>query len=116
MVRLIDIAQQAGVSPMTVSKALRDEPDVSPATKERIKALARQLSYVPDSSAQGLRTRKTKLFGLIISSLLERDEDIPFYHGLMGHASIVPRGRASGSRAFRLWRGLSNGETRVCMI
>ncbi|MDE3066361.1 MAG: LacI family DNA-binding transcriptional regulator [Verrucomicrobiota bacterium] len=66
MVRLKDIAQQAGVSVMTVSKALRDEPDVSAATKARLKALARQMGYVPDTTAQCLRTRKTKLFGLVI--------------------------------------------------
>jgi len=68
MVRLKDIARHAGVSVMTVSKALRDEPDVSAATKLRIKSLAQQMGYVPDSSAQGLRTRKTKLFGLVIPS------------------------------------------------
>jgi DNA-binding LacI/PurR family transcriptional regulator len=66
MVRLKDIAQLTGVSVMTVSKALRDEPDVSAATKSKIKALAQQLGYVPDSSAQGLRTKTTKLFGLVI--------------------------------------------------
>jgi LacI family transcriptional regulator len=69
MVRLVDIAERAGVSVMTVSKALRDEPDVSAATKTRVKLLAQQLGYVPDSTAQGLRNRKTKLFGLVISSL-----------------------------------------------
>jgi len=53
---------------MTVSKALRDEPDVSEATKGRIKAMAQQMGYVPDSSAQGLRTRTTKLLGLLIPS------------------------------------------------
>ncbi len=53
---------------MTVSKALRDEPDVSEATKARIKSLAKQMGYVPDSSAQGLRTRTTRLLGLLISS------------------------------------------------
>jgi LacI family transcriptional regulator len=68
MVRLKDIAQHIGVSVMTVSKALRDEPDVSAATKARIKALAQQMGYVPDSSAQGLRTKTTKLFGLVIPS------------------------------------------------
>ena len=66
MVRLKDIAQLTGVSVMTVSKALRDAPDVSAATKARIKALALQMGYVPDSSAQGLRTKTTKLFGLVI--------------------------------------------------
>lgn len=54
---------------MTVSKALRDERDVSVATKARIKLLAQQMGYVPDSSAQGLRTRTTKMFGLVISTI-----------------------------------------------
>src|SRR3954451_24620853 len=68
MVRLKDIAEHAGVSVMTVSKALRDEPDVSAATKSRLKLLAQQMGYVPDSTPQGLRTRTTKLFGLVIPS------------------------------------------------
>ena len=68
MVRLKDIAERAGVSIMTVSKALRDEPDVSAATKVRIKQMAQEMGYVPDSTAQGLRTRTTKLFGLVIPS------------------------------------------------
>lgn len=62
------MARHLGVSVMTVSKALRDAPDVSAATKSRIKALAQQMGYVPDSSAQGLRTKTTKLFGLVIPS------------------------------------------------
>ena len=66
MVRLKDIAQLTGVSVMTVSKALRDAPDVSAATKAKIKALAANMGYVPDSSAQGLRTKTTKLLGLLI--------------------------------------------------
>ena len=69
MVRLKDIAQHARVSVMTVSKALRDEPDISAATKSRIKLLAQQMGYVPDSTAQGLRTKTTKLFGLVIPSI-----------------------------------------------
>src|ERR1041385_5528989 len=69
MVRLKDIAERDGVSIMTVAKALLDEPDVSAATKIRIKAIAQQMGYVPDSTAQGLRNRTTKLFGLVIPSL-----------------------------------------------
>jgi len=63
MVRLKDIARHANVSVMTVSKALRDEPDVSAATKSRLKALAKQMGYVPDSSAQGLRTKRPSFSG-----------------------------------------------------
>src|SRR6266498_3409373 len=71
MVRLKDIALRAGVSVMTVSKALRDAHDVSDATKAKIKLLAEQMGYVPDSSAQGLRTRTTKLFGLVVPAMTD---------------------------------------------
>jgi|SRR5581483_1520308 LacI family transcriptional regulator len=69
MIRLKDIAQQAGVSVMTVSKVMRDAPDISAATKARVKLLAQQMGYVPDSSAQSLRTRTTRFLGVIISSI-----------------------------------------------
>jgi DNA-binding LacI/PurR family transcriptional regulator len=69
MTRLKDIAQRAGLAVMTVSKALRDKPDVSAATKTRVKLLAQQMGYVPDSTAQGLRNRTTRLFGLVVSSM-----------------------------------------------
>ena len=69
MVRLKDIATRAGVSVMTVSKALRGEKDVAPATRIRVKQLAEQMGYVPDSAAQGLRNRTTRLFGVAISSV-----------------------------------------------
>ena len=66
MVRLKDIAVRAGVSVMTVSKAMRDARDISSSTKARIHQLAREMGYVPDSMAQGLRNRTTRLFGLVI--------------------------------------------------
>lgn len=69
MVRLKDIAQATGLSLMTISKALRDEHDISPATKARVKAVAQQMGYVPDSSARSLRTRSTRLLGIVISSV-----------------------------------------------
>jgi LacI family transcriptional regulator len=69
MVRLKDIALQAHVSIMTVSKALRDAPDISDVTKARIRNMAEQMGYTPDSTAQGLRSKTTKLFGLVISAV-----------------------------------------------
>ena len=68
MVRLKDIAARAGVSVMTVSKVMRDAKDISAATKARIGALAREMGFVPDRAAQGLRSRQSKLFGLLMSA------------------------------------------------
>lgn len=53
---------------MTVSKVLRDAPDISAATKARIRLLSQQMGYMPDSIAQGLRNRTSKLFGLVVAS------------------------------------------------
>src|SRR5829696_2219828 len=111
MVRLKDIAERAGVSVMTVSKALRDEPDVSAATKTRIKLLAQQLGYVPDSSAQGLRTRRTKLFGLAISSMtnpifsrvvlaIEQRAYELGYEVLLAHTLNIPEREEACNRRF----------------
>jgi LacI family transcriptional regulator len=69
MVRLKDIAARAGVSVMTVSKVMRDAADISVATKARVRQLAAEMGYVPDTLAQGLRTRTTKLFGLVLPAI-----------------------------------------------
>jgi LacI family transcriptional regulator len=69
MIRLKDVAARAGVSLMTVSKVLRDAPDVSPATKSRIRWLVQEMGYVPDALARGLRTRRTKLLGVVVPSV-----------------------------------------------
>ncbi|MGO8698252.1 MAG: LacI family DNA-binding transcriptional regulator [Limisphaerales bacterium] len=69
MVRLKDIAAQAGVSVMTVSKALRNASDISAQTKTRVKLLAQQMGYLPDSMAQGLRSRTSQLLGIVLSTI-----------------------------------------------
>ena len=68
MVRLKDIAERAGVSVMTVSKVLRDEPDISAATKVRIRKLAEEMGYVPHTQARSLRYNSSRMFGLLIST------------------------------------------------
>jgi DNA-binding LacI/PurR family transcriptional regulator len=69
MVRLKDIAARAGVSVMTASKAVRGASDVSAQTTARIRLLAQQMGYVPNSMAQALRGRTTRLLGLVLSSV-----------------------------------------------
>ena len=50
-VRLIDIANKAGVSKMTVSLALRNDPSISRETTNMIKEIADTLGYVPNRTA-----------------------------------------------------------------
>ena len=55
MVSLKDISVRCGVSIATVSKALNDHKDVSPATKERLIKAAREMGYFPNSQARALK-------------------------------------------------------------
>ena len=71
MIRLKDIALRSGVSVMTVSKVLRDAPDISAATKGRVTLIAQQMGYVPDSTAQSLRNRTTRFLGVVIPSVTD---------------------------------------------
>ncbi|NBS13693.1 MAG: LacI family transcriptional regulator [Verrucomicrobia bacterium] len=54
---------------MAVSKALRDEPDISQATKERVRLEAERRGYYPNESARNLRVKRSGLVGLILPDL-----------------------------------------------
>ncbi|MFD1062333.1 LacI family DNA-binding transcriptional regulator [Winogradskyella litorisediminis] len=69
-VTLKQIAEQLGISVTTVSKALKDYPDVSKKTKKLVKQLAETLNYKPNSFAVTLRTKESKTIGLIIPEVV----------------------------------------------
>ena len=50
MPSLKDLAKECGVSVATVSKALNDQPDISPATRERVRAAAHRMGYLPNAA------------------------------------------------------------------
>ncbi len=60
-----DVAFRAGVSPATVSRALRDQPSVSTATRDRVLHAAADLQYVVSPAASGLATGRTATVGVI---------------------------------------------------
>ena len=64
-----DLAKELNLSASTVSRALRDHPDISPLTKKRVISLANKLDYHPDSIAQSLQTQKTKTIGVIVPEI-----------------------------------------------
>jgi DNA-binding LacI/PurR family transcriptional regulator len=64
-IKLKDIAKALGVSISTVSRALKDHPDVKPETIQAAKELAEFLHYKPDTNALSLRNRKSKIIGYI---------------------------------------------------
>ena len=69
-VTLKQIAETLGISITTVSKALKDYPDVSKKTKRLVKELAETLNYKPNSFAVTLRTKESKTIGLIIPEVV----------------------------------------------
>jgi LacI family transcriptional regulator/LacI family repressor for deo operon, udp, cdd, tsx, nupC, and nupG len=69
-----DIAQAAGVSHSTVSRALHDSSLISVDVRERIQQLARQMGYTPNAIARSLQTQRTNTIGLVVTSI-----DDPFF-------------------------------------
>lgn len=67
---LKEIAETLGISITTVSKALKDYPDVSLKTKKAVVDLAQELHFSPNSFAVNLRTKESKTIGLIIPEVV----------------------------------------------
>ncbi len=70
VVRLKDIAEELGVSVVTVSRALRDRPDIAQATKEKILDRVKRLNYRPNLTARSLVTGRSSLIGLVVPDLI----------------------------------------------
>ncbi|MBF6332570.1 LacI family DNA-binding transcriptional regulator [Nocardia transvalensis] len=68
-VTIRDVAALAGVSPATVSRVLNGDPRVAPELREQVRAAVAKLGYRPNSQARSLRTRATKVLGLIIADI-----------------------------------------------
>lgn len=63
------ISAQLNLSISTISRALKNHPDISEATKRKVKELATLMEYEPNSYAVNLRTNKSKVFGLIVPDI-----------------------------------------------
>jgi DNA-binding LacI/PurR family transcriptional regulator len=64
-ITLRDVAKRAGVSPALVSIVMRDAPGASPASRQRILAVAREMGYRPDARARSLASHKSHLIGVL---------------------------------------------------
>jgi DNA-binding LacI/PurR family transcriptional regulator len=106
------IAQQAGVTHSTVSRALRGDPRVRPETTARIRAIADELGYTPSRIGRGLKTQRTHTLGLVVSHITDPfltevvrgvyDKVLPANYSLFVAATNVDREReAAIVRSFR---------------
>jgi DNA-binding LacI/PurR family transcriptional regulator len=81
-----DIAQLAGVSQPTVSRALRGNTAVSEQTRKRIEAIAQQLHYTVDKNASSLRRRESRTLALLLFEDPTPDDSLinPFFLSMLG--------------------------------
>lgn len=68
-ITLSDIAKKLNVSTVTISKALRGHPDISPKTTKLVRAMAEQLGYSPNFMARNLSARKSNTIGVVIPKI-----------------------------------------------
>lgn len=81
-----DVAKRAGVALSSVSRALSNHPDVSPAMRKRVREAAKEFGYEPDLLAQSLRRGSTNTIGFVM-----RDIANPFFAEIACGAERVLR-------------------------
>ncbi|TMI68265.1 MAG: LacI family transcriptional regulator [Bacteroidetes bacterium] len=83
------LSEVLGISISTVSRALKDHPDISENTKTKVKELATALEYEPNNYAVQLRTRQSNVLGILVPSI-----DNFFYDSFI--AAVEEDARAHG--------------------
>lgn len=69
MATIVDVAREAGVSPSTVSHVINSTRFVSDEVKQRVYAAMESLDYHPNALARSLRTKETRIIGVVVSDV-----------------------------------------------
>ena len=85
-----DVAQEAGLSQSTVSRALRGDARVTAETRERVLAAAQRLGYTPSALGRHLVQRSTQTIGMVVTEISN-----PFYPNLIAPLHDEQRRRAA---------------------
>lgn len=120
-VTIKDIARELGISPSTVSRALKDHPDISPDTKKAVTELAKKLNYQPNIIALSLRQSKTNTIGVIIpeiihfffSTVISGIEDVAYDNG---YSVIISQSNESYEREVSDLKALFNSRVDGLLI
>ncbi|MGD8624172.1 MAG: LacI family DNA-binding transcriptional regulator [Anaerolineae bacterium] len=83
-ITMSDVAREAGVSLMTVSRVVNDKDDVSQATRQRVLQVIDRLGYRPSGIARGLATKRTGTLGLVVPDVAN-----PFFSELARGAESI---------------------------
>jgi LacI family transcriptional regulator len=68
-VTIYDVAEALNISPSTVSRGLKDHPQIHKDTKKKIKAVAKEMGYQQNKFASSLRKRRTETIGVVVPKL-----------------------------------------------
>jgi LacI family transcriptional regulator len=94
---IYQVAQRAGVSIATVSRALAKPSELRPQTRERVLRAVAELGYVPSGAAHGLATRRTGVLGLVRPDI--HDPEVERGHETLLYSDEVLRGMERAARA-----------------
>lgn len=98
MAGIHDVARRAGVSPITVSRVVNNQPGVRDETRRRVLDAIAELNYIPNAVARGLKQARSGLLALIITDITS-----PFF-------TDVARGAEDAARAAGLSLVLGNSD------
>lgn len=92
---LAKLAELAGVSTSTASRALNDNPLIKKATRDKVKALAREHNFSLNTAASRLRTRKTHVIAVILNLIEHTEQSItdPFLLKIVGDLNMALNAR-----------------------
>lgn len=85
---ILDVARVSGLSKSVVSRALNDEPGVSPESRDAVMAAVRETGYVANAMAQRMRSRSVDTVGVLV-----RDPASVFYGSLLGELQAAASDR-----------------------
>ncbi|MYE81829.1 MAG: LacI family transcriptional regulator [Gammaproteobacteria bacterium] len=88
----LDIAARAGVSQSTVSRALRDSPQVSAATRRQIQRIAKEMGYTVDRNASRLRAQTTSTLALLLCEDEPESHINPFFLSILSSVAHAAAG------------------------
>lgn len=107
-ITLQDIARATGYTSNTISRALKDKPDIAPETRRLIQKKAREMGYVRNYIASSLRSGRTKTIALISGTMSN-----PFYAVL---ADLIQREAFRLGYSLMILCSLDNPETEISMV
>jgi len=103
MASIDEVARRAGVSPITVSRVMRNHPNVREETRHRVLLAVSDLHYVPNAVARGLKQSRSGLVALVITDMVD-----PFF-------TVVTRGVEDAVRKAGMMLVLGNSDNDLAL-